>query len=111
MNLEPKDYWAWYQKGAVLEQIKQFKQAIDAYQQVIELDLYSDAWYRQACCYVELNNTNWAIICLEKAIDLKPRKYLEAAVNEPIWEEFRLQKGFQLLITNKSDRYSLTIIG
>ncbi|NJR45710.1 MAG: hypothetical protein HC775_07920, partial [Hyellaceae cyanobacterium CSU_1_1] len=44
-------------------------------------------------------------ICLEKAIDLYPAKYLPLAVNEAIWADFRRQQGFQLLITNKSRRY------
>ncbi|MEO1691211.1 MAG: tetratricopeptide repeat protein, partial [Cyanobacteria bacterium J06631_6] len=67
------------------------------------------AWYYQGCCYQALQNRNWAIICLEKAIDIYPTKYLNLAVNDPAWSEYRLQPGFKLLIINKSHRYQIEI--
>jgi len=106
IKIQPDDYWTWYQKGTVLQQLELYQQAIEHYNQVLELDARFDlAWYQIACCYLQLHNCNWAILNLEKAIDLQPEKYLKLVLNQPLWKEYFQQIGFQLLITNKSRRY------
>lgn len=107
LAVKPNDYWTWYQKGIIWQQLSQFDQAINCYQAALHVDSKSSLiWYQLACCYALQKNPNWAIISLEKAIDLDPHKYLDAAVNQPEWQEFRRQVGFQLLIKNKSKKYS-----
>ena len=112
LDLEPDDYWTWYQKGIIEQELDNLSKAIAYYDRAITLDSKSDtAYYKRACCYALLknttSNTNQAIINLEKAIDLYPEKYIQLAIDESIWHKFHRQKGFQLLVDNKSRLYDL----
>jgi tetratricopeptide (TPR) repeat protein len=48
---------AWSNKGAALDDLNKYDEAIQAYDKVIEVDPnYSDAWYNSAFFYSLINN-------------------------------------------------------
>ena len=103
--MRPQDFWSYYQKGLILEQLADYQTALECYQKALEIELEEEFIYRQACCYALLNKPNWAITYLERAIELYPTKYLRLAVQDRVWQDYQQKSGFQALIEKKQQQY------
>ncbi len=100
LELRPNDYWAWYQRGNVLEDLSRTEEAIASYDKALEIkpndywawyrrgevpryargyeaaiESYRKAleiWYRQGLAWQEIKNYPQAIACWKKASAIKP---------------------------------------
>jgi tetratricopeptide (TPR) repeat protein len=87
----------------VLEKLKRYDDALNTYDQTIELQQdNSFAWYRRACIYALQNNVEQAIKNLQYAIELKPNQWRELAKTDSNFEQIREHERFQQLTDNSN---------
>lgn len=69
----PSDFEAYYLEGLVLALEEDYKCALTRFQKSISLnDKYARAWHDMASVYYRMENMDSALICYQKALELKP---------------------------------------
>ena len=90
MQSKPEDYWAWYQKGLILQELNQWLEAISCYEKALETEPEDEiAWYQKALCHLQLNEIEDSLICILKAIDGYPEKYIALVKENPVFNELK----------------------
>ena len=73
LKTNPKDAWAWFDKGFVLYDSGRYDESISAYNESIKLDPYfSVSWNEKGNDFYELNKYDNALVAYEKAVQLLP---------------------------------------
>ncbi|MGB5596241.1 MAG: tetratricopeptide repeat protein, partial [Crocosphaera sp.] len=89
LSVKPNDYWSWYQKGQIWQQLNLCEAAINCYQKALEAEPNDEyAWYYQGHCQAVLKNKDQAINCLLEAIDISPDIMLELAKNNHAFDSY-----------------------
>ena len=69
----PRDAWAWFRKGWLLNNAQRFDESLDAYNESLKLDPYfSTAWNNKALALDQQGKHDEAIQTFNKAIQLSP---------------------------------------
>lgn len=73
-ELDPKNAFAWFNKGNNLAELGKHEEAIQAYEKTIELNPKdSDAWFNKGNSFEDLGKHEEAIQAYEKVIELNPK--------------------------------------
>jgi tetratricopeptide (TPR) repeat protein len=73
LETNPKDAWAWFDKGWVLYDSGRYDESMNAYNESIKLDPYfSAAWFEQGNDFYSLKKYDSALEAYEKAIQILP---------------------------------------
>lgn len=73
LETNPKDAWAWFDKGWVLYDSGRYDESMNAYNESIKLDPYfSAAWFEQGNDFYMLKKYDSALEAYEKAIQILP---------------------------------------
>src|SRR5919198_6314221 len=73
ISLDPNDAYAWYRKGAALNNLGRYKEALGSFDKAIEINpKLGKAWYNKGSALVELRENTEAIKCFDKAIEIDP---------------------------------------
>lgn len=73
IKTNPKDAWAWFTKGRVLDEAGRYDESLSAYNESLKLDPYfSPLWAQKFVVFYELKKYDSALEAIEKAIQLEP---------------------------------------
>jgi len=77
IKTNPKDAWAWFTKGRVLDEAGRYDESLSAYNESLKLDPYfSPLWAQKFIVFYELKKYDSALEAIEKAIQLEPNNGL-----------------------------------
>lgn len=98
----PEISFVWNNRGNVLGNLNRYQEALQSYDQALELKPdYDQAWYLKALVYSLQNNVDLAIENLTRAIKLNP-ECREAAKTDSDFDNIREEPKFKALIDNNS---------
>ena len=73
IKTNPKDAWAWFTKGRVLDEAGRHDESLSAYNESLKLDPYfCPLWANKFVVFYELKKYDSALEAIEKAIQLEP---------------------------------------
>jgi tetratricopeptide (TPR) repeat protein len=74
IELNPKNFEAWWAKGTLLYMLARYEEALIAYDKAIELDPQKkDTWYGKEMVLSKLGRHEEALVTIDKAIELNPQ--------------------------------------
>jgi tetratricopeptide (TPR) repeat protein len=87
-------------KGSALYNLGKYKEAIECYDNSLEIDpKYVDAWYNRACSKVRKGDIDDGLTDLKKAVEIK-ESYIEMAKEDKDFESIRNDDRFKALISD-----------
>jgi len=78
IEAEPLDARAWLNKGTILAEQKNFKEAIECFDQVINIApkmAGGGAWINKAYALEELGENKKALVCFDEALKINPKRF------------------------------------
>jgi tetratricopeptide (TPR) repeat protein len=100
--LDPDIAELWSARGDINYNRQRYIEAIEDYDQALEIAPQPYLWFRKACGYAASNEPRAALKWLAQAIDADAT-YITLAVNEPTLESLRSHPTFQALVSDLSD--------
>lgn len=100
--LDPDQIDLWSTRGDLNYNRQRYIEAIEDYDQALELAPQSNLWFKKACCYAASSEPRSALIWLTQAIEADAA-YITLAVNEPTLASLRSNPTFQALVGEPSD--------
>jgi tetratricopeptide (TPR) repeat protein len=100
--LDPDIADLWSARGDINYNRERYIEAIEDYDQALELGDQPHLWFRKACCYAASNEPRSALTWLARAIEADAA-YITLAVNEPLLESLRSNPVFQALTSDPSE--------
>ena len=105
--LDPDIADLWSARGDINYHRERYIEAIEDYDQALELGDQPHLWFRKACCYAASNEPRAALNWLAQAIEADTA-YIPLAINEPLLATLRSHPIFQTLVDAFSDTLSDT---
>ncbi len=80
LEIDPKNHYAWCNKGNVLDDLGRYQEAISCYDRALEIDpKYANAWSRKGLTLSKLGRNQEAISHINKSLELDSKnKYAYA---------------------------------
>jgi len=105
--LDPDVAALWSARGDINYNRERYIEAIEDYDQALELGDQPQLWFRKACCYAASSEPRSALIWLSQAIEADVA-YITLAINEPLLANLRSHPIFQTLVDDPADFLSDT---
>lgn len=98
--LQADYYEAWVRRGLALMLLEDFQRAIANFNQAVALKMDLDlAWYLKAYCHAQMQVDDFALLALQKAVNLNPQQWIAMATKESVFDRLRADPRFQELVT------------